>query len=314
MKRLLLPLLAALALPTAVNAEEFTEIKPKNIYSYKKSSLVKEISFNEPNEFDNQWNGYGQLMFDKFEDYIIAKQPALDKAGPNGLELDDMVAKVGDDFEHLYSGSPFQFNVNETIIKPVMRPEHKLFKVTQFVKKNEVLPEILFNSYLKGAYSESLSKMDGLQGLIINQRTSLDVMTNFFNPESECFSKAGAQRRERFYENWDIIIEYWFNNSDYFFSSRFNKNLLSFTKKFEEKYLILTCKNRNDKIRKLRFTNPSKLIIEDGFYDCLTGMEIIDISSRQWGNAKIEVINYEQDPGITFLAQDMEIILDEINT
>ena len=41
MKRLLLPLLAALALTTAVNAEEFTEIKPKNIYSYKKSSLVK---------------------------------------------------------------------------------------------------------------------------------------------------------------------------------------------------------------------------------------------------------------------------------
>ena len=41
MKRLLLPLLAVLALPTAVNAEEFTEIKPKNIYSYKKSSLVK---------------------------------------------------------------------------------------------------------------------------------------------------------------------------------------------------------------------------------------------------------------------------------
>ena len=41
MKRLLLPLLAALALPTSVNAEEFTEIKPKNIYSYKKSSLVK---------------------------------------------------------------------------------------------------------------------------------------------------------------------------------------------------------------------------------------------------------------------------------
>ena len=51
---------------------------------YNKSSLVKEISFNEPNEFDNQWNGYGQLMFDKFEDYITAKQPALDKAGTNG--------------------------------------------------------------------------------------------------------------------------------------------------------------------------------------------------------------------------------------
>ena len=41
MKRLLLSLLAALTLPIAVNAEEITEIKPKNIYSYKKSSLVK---------------------------------------------------------------------------------------------------------------------------------------------------------------------------------------------------------------------------------------------------------------------------------
>ena len=41
MCKLLVPLLAALTLPTAVNAEEFIEIMPKNIYSYKKSSLVK---------------------------------------------------------------------------------------------------------------------------------------------------------------------------------------------------------------------------------------------------------------------------------
>ena len=41
MKRLLLPLLAALALPTAVNAEEFTEIKTEDMYGYQKSSLVK---------------------------------------------------------------------------------------------------------------------------------------------------------------------------------------------------------------------------------------------------------------------------------
>ena len=40
MKRLLLPLLAAIALPTAVNAEEFIELEPKP-FSYQKSSLVK---------------------------------------------------------------------------------------------------------------------------------------------------------------------------------------------------------------------------------------------------------------------------------
>ena len=37
MKRLLLPLLAALALPTA--AQEFIEIKPEYIYSYDKTSI-----------------------------------------------------------------------------------------------------------------------------------------------------------------------------------------------------------------------------------------------------------------------------------
>ena len=39
MKRLLRPLLASLALPTAVNAEEFAELKPINPHSYMKSSL-----------------------------------------------------------------------------------------------------------------------------------------------------------------------------------------------------------------------------------------------------------------------------------
>ena len=41
MKRFLIPLLAALALPTAVNAEELIELKPINPYSYMKSSLIK---------------------------------------------------------------------------------------------------------------------------------------------------------------------------------------------------------------------------------------------------------------------------------
>ena len=41
MKRLLLSLLAAIALPTDVNAEELIELKPINPHSYLKSSLVK---------------------------------------------------------------------------------------------------------------------------------------------------------------------------------------------------------------------------------------------------------------------------------
>ena len=41
MKRLLLPLVAVLALPTAVNAEDLIELKPVNPHSYLESSLFK---------------------------------------------------------------------------------------------------------------------------------------------------------------------------------------------------------------------------------------------------------------------------------
>ena len=41
MKKLLFILIALNPLINTLIAEEFTEIKPKNIYSYKKSSLVK---------------------------------------------------------------------------------------------------------------------------------------------------------------------------------------------------------------------------------------------------------------------------------
>ena len=68
MKRLLLPLLAALALPTAVSAGEFTEIKPKNFYSYKKSSLVKQkingerfVSFEGTTKFADCFANYQQI-------------------------------------------------------------------------------------------------------------------------------------------------------------------------------------------------------------------------------------------------------------
>ena len=203
---------------------------------FKNSEIIRELSLNEPKNFDSQWNGFGQLMFDNYYDYINAKQASLDKAGPEGLELDEMVAKVGDDFNHLYSGSPFQFNVDETIICPVMRPEKKLFKIVQFIKKKNELNPILYSSYLKGKYCSIFSDISGLHGLIINHRTSFDVMTNFFKPDAECFSTKGIKRRDRFFNSWDTIIEYWFLNSNDFFKGRFEKKLLSSLKKFEDKY------------------------------------------------------------------------------
>ena len=97
MKRLLLPLLAALALPTVVNAEEFSEIKPKIIYSYKKSSLVKWIGEKNGNRyigfigttfynpcFDNYFcqdghlNKYRKLSNRELNDVNVSWQYSLD--------------------------------------------------------------------------------------------------------------------------------------------------------------------------------------------------------------------------------------------
>ncbi len=83
---------------------------------------------------------------------------------------------------------------------------------------------------------------------------------------------------------------------------------------YDDRFILLSCRSRDGKARQLRFNHPTNLKIEEGFDVCLTGMEVIDISSRQWANAKIEVINYEQDPRITFLAMSMEILVDEIGT
>ena len=81
-----------------------------------------------------------------------------------------------------------------------------------------------------------------------------------------------------------------------------------------DRYILMKCKSRDGKVRDLRFNQPSNLKIDEGFWDGLSGMAIVDISSRQWANAKIEVVNFEQDPGITFIAMSMDVLVDEIST
>ena len=61
MRKLLIPLLAALALPTAVNPEELIELKPINQHSYLKSSLVNETNFIFCKPLDHSGNGGAQI-------------------------------------------------------------------------------------------------------------------------------------------------------------------------------------------------------------------------------------------------------------
>lgn len=66
--------------------------------------------------------------------------------------------------------------------------------------------------------------------------------------------------------------------------------------------------------RHLRFAQPRRLKVEEGFEGCLSGMVVRDISSRQWGGIGVEVSNFEQDPGLTFIAKSMEVLNEQAAT
>ena len=184
----------------------------RSLASVASPELLGTLTMNEPDGFDGQWDGWGQLLFDSIDDYLAARSPACDRAGPDGLEQDQNVAAVGGDFDQLYAGSPFQFHVNEYVVQPVLRPERKVFKLTQFIKRKPSLDPLLFQSYLTGRYARLLCTFPELCGLVVNFRTDLDVMTGFFAPDTEGFTQAGTARRELFYSYWDAMIEYWFES------------------------------------------------------------------------------------------------------
>ena len=63
--------------------------------------------------------------------------------------------------------------------------------------------------------------------------------------------------------------------------------------------------------RRLRFLAPTEVQVDRGFMGQPTGLRIVDIRSRGWDRVGIEVLNFEQDPGITFFAADV-VDLDEV--
>lgn len=182
--------------------------------------LATRLTRGEPEGFDALWDGWGQLMFDTLDDYLAARSPARDRPGPNGLESDPMVALVGNDGEHLYGGSPFQFHVLENVAVPVCRPERKLFKLAQFGKRPQGMAPEAFHAYWSGRYAAHVARLAGIRGYVINIRSALDVMSGFFPPDAECFTPEGSAVRERFYAGWDGIAEIWFDSPAQFVAAR----------------------------------------------------------------------------------------------
>jgi hypothetical protein len=60
-------------------------------------------------------------------------------------------------------------------------------------------------------------------------------------------------------------------------------------------------------VRRLRFWQPRRLMIEDGFPSPTRGMVILDVRSRQWAGIGVEVGDIEASIGsVTFWAYEVE--------
>jgi hypothetical protein len=182
--------------------------------------LAARITRGEPDGFDDMWDGWGQLMFDDLKSYLAGKSPARDFAGPNGLQMDPRVGDVGGDADYLYSGSPFQFHIDEHVALPVRRPERKIFKLVQFARRADGMSCEEFRSLWTGRHAALTARLPGLRGHIVNFRTGLDVMTGFFPPSSEAFTEPGARRRNAFLDLWDGMAELWFDTPEQYAQAR----------------------------------------------------------------------------------------------
>jgi len=71
-----------------------------------------------------------------------------------------------------------------------------------------------------------------------------------------------------------------------------------------ESFLDLTFRRGTER-RRLRFLSPTQVKVDQGFCGQCCGLAIHDIRSRGWDGVRIEVVNFEASPGITFFAADV---------
>jgi hypothetical protein len=71
-----------------------------------------------------------------------------------------------------------------------------------------------------------------------------------------------------------------------------------------ESFLDLTFRRGSER-RRLRFLSPTQVKVDQGFCGQSYGLAIHDIRRRGWDGVRIEVVNFESAPGITFYAADV---------
>jgi len=190
--------------------------------------LAAELQVNPPDGFLDWWDGFPQVYFDDHASWLAARTVEPNRATEDGL-VPDPDWNLGDS-PHLFMpvpGEPLQFQANhlrmlETVVVPVIRPEHKIFKLIQFSKRADGLQQSRWEDQLTEEYLPAVKQLRGIRGCILNHRDAdrEAALRGFFADGGWVFSAEATSAREEFCSYWDSAIELYFDSAEDFVAAR----------------------------------------------------------------------------------------------
>jgi len=193
------------------------------------------ISFNEPEDFTDYWDGFPQVYFDDRESWTKAGMPEPTRATEKGLSIDE--DWTFDDGPFLFDpvesapgeSAPgesaqgesaqgefhsYHLHMEEHLFLPVSRPEHKVTKILQFFRRAPALSRNDFQAKVLDDYATASSRLPGLLGYVVNftDENQDAAIEGYYPAESWRFTEAGRTHRAEFSALWDGVTEMHFES------------------------------------------------------------------------------------------------------
>ncbi|MFK7915027.1 MAG: hypothetical protein AB8B93_14015, partial [Pseudomonadales bacterium] len=177
-------------------------------------SLANELQINPPADFLDWWDGFPQVYFDDHASWLDARTVEPNRATADGLVPDPDWSLA--DSPHLFTpapDNPNQFQANhlhmlETVVVPVIRPEHKIFKLMHFFKRADHVSDAQWDSEFNDQYLPAVAQLTSLRGCILNYRDADQdaALKGFFADGDWVFSAEASAARTQFCSYFDGAI------------------------------------------------------------------------------------------------------------
>lgn len=191
-------------------------------------SLHHEIVRGEPDGFLDLWDGFPEVWFDSHHSWTQASTLEPTRAMTGGLKVDpDWTLGDGPCLFDPLPDRPkefrsFHLHMDEHIVVPVERPEHKLTKLMLFFRRNPVLDEPVFQQGVLNQYASLTGRLAGLYGCTLNFRDPDQeaAFRGFVLADAWAFSPEGYATRRAFCALWDGAIELHVDSVEAFVAAR----------------------------------------------------------------------------------------------